>query len=202
MIKRIIDKIISIMLNLYYLSYREKLFYCGKMLKLHFGLRIDHPECIYIGNNVFINSYVWLSANRYSYEENQDILENKPHIVINDNSYIGRFVSISCVDSVYIGKKVLISDRCYIGDIQHNFHNISISIKDQYVTSKGKVSVGDESWIGNNVSILPGVSIGKHCVIGANSVVTHNIPDYSIAVGNPAKIIKQLDNKNDSTNSI
>ena len=53
------------------------------------------------------------------------------------------------------------------------------------------VSIGDGCWIGEKVCILPGVTIGKKCVIGAGSVVTKSIPDYSIAVGNPAKVVKQ-----------
>lgn len=50
-----------------------------------------------------------------------------------------------------------------------------------------------DTWIGTNVSIIGNVNIGKHCVIGANSVVTHNIPDYSVAVGCPARVIKRYD---------
>lgn len=55
------------------------------------------------------------------------------------------------------------------------------------------VFIGDGSWIGTNVVVVGNVHIGKHCVIGANSVVTKNIPDYSIAVGVPAKVVKKYD---------
>ena len=56
----------------------------------------------------------------------------------------------------------------------------------------GGVSIGDDTWIGTNVVIAGTVEIGKHCVIGANSVVTHDIPDYSVVAGCPAKVIKQI----------
>ena len=59
----------------------------------------------------------------------------------------------------------------------------------QKVVQKKPVEIGDGSWIGENVCII-GASVGKHCIIGANAVVTHDIPDYSIAVGSPAKVVK------------
>ena len=71
-------------------------------------------------------------------------------------------------------------------DIQINLDVILLDI----IKFKSKVFIGDNSWIGENVSII-GASIGKNCIIGANSVVTNNIPDYSIAVGSQAKIIKK-----------
>ena len=58
--------------------------------------------------------------------------------------------------------------------------------------SKGPIYIGENSWIGENACIMPNVSIGKGCIIGANSVVTHNIPDYSVAVGCPAKVVKTI----------
>ena len=67
-------------------------------------------------------------------------------------------------------------------------------IKDQTIEFKGEVIIGENSWIGENVSIV-GAKIGKHCVIGANSFVNKDIPDYSIAVGTPAKVIKKISQK-------
>lgn len=58
--------------------------------------------------------------------------------------------------------------------------------------NRGGVSIGDDTWIGTNVVIAGTVEIGKHCVIGANSVVTHDIPDYSVVAGCPARVIKQI----------
>ena len=66
------------------------------------------------------------------------------------------------------------------------------AILNQPIRQNGIVEIGEGSWLGHNACVL-GASIGKHCVIGANSVVTHDIPDYSVAVGSPAKIIRRYD---------
>lgn len=82
----------------------------------------------------------------------------------------------------------------YITDCDHEYRNISVPVIDQGITQKGQtVSIGHGSYIGINAVIVGNVKIGKHCVIGANSVVTHNVPDYSVAVGSPAKVIKKCD---------
>ena len=61
--------------------------------------------------------------------------------------------------------------------------------------SPGPVSIGDGSWLGIKVAVMPNVSIGKGCVIGANSVVTRDVPDYHIAAGAPARVIKAVDER-------
>ena len=96
-----------------------------------------------------------------------------------------------------IEESVLTADRVYISDNIHGYEDVSIPIKNQPIVQKGTVTIGSGSWIGENVSIL-GASIGKHCVIGANSVVTRNIPDYSVAIGSPARVIKRYDMDNNN----
>ena len=83
----------------------------------------------------------------------------------------------------------------YISDNLHGYKDIKTPIWKQPIVQNRDVEIGEGSWIGENVCIL-GVHIGKHCVIGANSVVTHDIPDYSVAVGSPAKVIKRYDFEN------
>ena len=117
-------------------------------------------------------------------------LSDTPEIEIGDEVYIGRFSHIVSVKSVKIGKNVLISDKVYISDNLHEYKDIDIPIKKQKIINKSIVSIGDNSWLGENSCII-GASIGKHCVIGANSVVLSDIPDYSIAVGTPARVIKR-----------
>ena len=84
------------------------------------------------------------------------------------------------------------ADKVFISDASHVFKNVSLPIFSQGMEMVNPVYIGDESWIGENVCII-GAKIGKHCVIGANSVVLHDIPDYSVAVGSPAKVIKKYD---------
>ena len=74
----------------------------------------------------------------------------------------------------------------------HEYKNINLPAKNQGIRIVKKVIIGEGSWLGENVCVC-GASIGKHCVIGANSVVTTDIPDYSVAVGSPAKVVKQFD---------
>lgn len=190
--KRIVDKFLRIHLSLYYYSYKAQMKHCGKNLNLKKGLIIDYPECLHLGDDVTINSDCWLSMGKYTYQKDALDIKASPELKIGDATYIGRFVSISCANRITIGKKVLIADRCYIGDIVHGFEDKSLAIKDQYIRSNGNIEIGDETWIGSNVSILPNVKIGKHCVIGANSVVTKNVPDYHVVAGNPAKTIRKI----------
>jgi len=145
---------------------------------------IEGEEFISLENNVSFNSNVWLLALK-----KEDI---EPRLVVQEGATIGRFAHIVALKDVNIGKNVLIADKVYISDNIHSFEDITQPIIEQEILFKGSVSIGENSWIGENVSIL-GAKIGKHSVIGANSLVNSDIPDYSIAVGSPAKVIKKYD---------
>ncbi len=120
----------------------------------------------------------------------------KPQIIIKDNVSAVDFVHIAATNYVEIGNNVLLASRVYISDHNHGIYKgENQSDPDQppgnhLLDSEQKVIIGDNVWIGQQVSILPGVNIGKGSVIGANSVVTGNIPPYSLAVGAPARVIK------------
>lgn len=114
---------------------------------------------------------------------------------IGRGSEIGERCRISIANSLEIGEKVLLSPNVYITDCDHEYRNVDIPVIDQGVVQKGqKVSVGEGSYIGINAVIVGNVKIGKHCVIGANSVVTKDVPDYGVAVGSPARVIKNMKN--------
>jgi acetyltransferase-like isoleucine patch superfamily enzyme len=98
---------------------------------------------------------------------------------------------ITCIHKVEIGENVLTADRVHISDHSHGFSQITIPIMAQPVTSKGVVRIGDGTWIGENASILS-CSIGRNCVIGSNAVVTRDIPEYCVAVGAPARVVKRF----------
>jgi acetyltransferase-like isoleucine patch superfamily enzyme len=80
----------------------------------------------------------------------------------------------------------------YITDQNHDYTDISVPISQQSQPERAVV-IGDSSWIGFGSVVLPGVTIGRHVVVGANSVVTSDLPDYSVDVGVPARVIKKLD---------
>jgi len=144
--------------------------------------KMEGVEYIQIDDYVFIQSYSWLLALKQE--------KRTPVIKLSSGVTIGRFSHIVAVQKVFIEENVLIADKVYISDNIHEYENIDMPIKNQPIKFKKEVIIGKNSWIGENVSII-GVSVGKHCVIGANSVVTHDIPDYSVAVGSPARVIKR-----------
>lgn len=147
-------------------------------------MRIDQPDSISLHDNIFISNGSWLIGNS----------NKKETLIVHDGVNIGNHVHIVALSCVEIEKSVLIADKVFITDSTHTYENINFPIKDQCMKELAKVIIGEGSWIGENVCVL-GCSIGRHCVIGAGTIVTHDIPDYSVAVGNPAQVIKKYDLK-------
>ncbi|MBW8331762.1 MAG: acyltransferase [Prolixibacteraceae bacterium] len=94
------------------------------------------------------------------------------------------------IGPVTIGNDVMLAQNIVLSGLNHGYEDINIVPHKQPVTKK-KITLEDEVWIGANSVVVAGVTIGKHSVIAAGSVVTKNIPPYSVAVGNPARVIKQ-----------
>jgi acetyltransferase-like isoleucine patch superfamily enzyme len=151
------------------------------------GVNFTHPEFVEIDDNVTINSHVWFSIMPIMGDG------NAPSLKIGKGTYIGRFVQISCVNRIIIENDVLISDRVFICDSLHGYSEINLPVSRQPLYSPGSVEIGSGTWVGIGVAILPNVKIGKNCVIGANTVVTRDIPDYHVAVGIPAHIVGRVD---------
>lgn len=99
---------------------------------------------------------------------------------------------ITAVESVRIGDQVLTANNVYISDNLHAYEDIAIPIMQQPLRVKGAVEIGAGSWLGENAAVI-GARIGRNCVIGANAVVTRDIPDYCVAVGIPARVIRHYD---------
>lgn len=146
-------------------------------------LKIDGGKNIFIGNHVVIEEGTWLASMPLTGIKS-------PRLEIKDGCSLGHFNHVYATQEIIIEENVLTADKVYISDNLHSYQNINIPIKSQSILQNGKVRIGSGSWIGENACIL-GVIIGKQCVIGANSVVTKDIPDYSVAVGIPAKVIKK-----------
>ncbi|WP_342330324.1 acyltransferase [Pedobacter sp. FW305-3-2-15-E-R2A2] len=146
-------------------------------------LKIENGKNILIANNVLIGYKSWLAASPLT-GESECILE------IGEGCSIGNFNHIYSTKQIILEKNVLTADKVYISDNLHGYKNVNLPIIKQPIVQNNIVVIGEGSWIGENVCVL-GVKIGKNCVIGANSVVTKDIPDYCVAVGSPAKIIKR-----------
>ena len=115
-----------------------------------------------------------------------------------NNIQINDFVHIAALKVVRIGNNVLIASKVFITDLEHGSYigneddaDPCSIVKDRQLSSKSVV-IEDNVWLGEHVSVLPGATIGENSIIGANSVVTKSIPPNSIAVGSPAKVIKQF----------
>lgn len=117
-----------------------------------------------------------------------------PCITIGNQCLIRRGVHITASNKITIGNHLLTGTNVLITDNSHgntDYESLHVPPGEREIVSKGFVTIGNDVWLGNNVCILPNVTIGDGVVVGANSVVTHDIPPYAIAVGIPARIIKQ-----------
>ena len=142
---------------------------------------------IHIGEGTMIGPQVALSAGMVP---GQDCVVN-PVVRIGDRCLIGRGSGIVGHFSIDIGDDVWTGHHVYITDQNHGYDNLELPISRQSMPEQ-PVRIGSGSWIGHGSVVLPGADIGEHVVIGANSVVTGRIPDYSVAVGAPARVIKDM----------
>lgn len=166
-------------------KWKKQFAYFGKGASIAYPANVLGFESVSIGDNSVILSH--------SRMLNFQIEGIKPQIHIGRNCYICSYFTILNASSVVLGDDVLVASHVLISSENHGMDPESdLSYAAQPLQSS-PVTIGDGCWIGEKVCVLPGVSIGKKCIIGAGSVVTKSIPDYSIAVGNPARIIKKYD---------
>jgi len=142
-------------------------------------------KSIQIGDNVTIWPWSRIEARRTNM--GQGVIQ------IGDGTVCQPFIHIGSTVSVVIGKGVLIASGVYITDHDHDYTHPDFPPVDNAQVLVAKVTVGDYTWIGERVVVAKGVTIGRSCVIGAGSVVTKDLPDYSMAVGVPARVIKTYD---------
>jgi acetyltransferase-like isoleucine patch superfamily enzyme len=115
----------------------------------------------------------------------------QPTITIGSNVYIGKDVYITSINSITIGDGCVLSDGVYLTDEVHGIDPLLGPIMQQSLHSKGPVTIENQCFLGFRVAILPGVHLGHHCVVGANSTVTHSFPPFSMVAGSPARLIKR-----------
>lgn len=177
----ILDKILARAKALLFYPSQFKLF--SHTSRFVSPLRIDGKRNISIGKKVYIGQQTWLAALPLTNEK-------ECSLIISDGCKIGNFNHIYATKSIVIEKDVLTADKVYISDNSHEYKDVNIPVWKQPIVQKQTVVIGEGSWLGENVCVM-GAKIGKHCIIGANAVVIKDVPDYCIAVGNPARIIKQ-----------
>ena len=138
-------------------------------------------ERLEIGAHVLLEPGVWLTA------------PAPARIRIGSGSFLNLGVMVAAAELVEIGEHCMFANGCFVTDADHRFDDPDMPVPWQGFTSKGPTRLGDNVWCGANVVITGGVSVGERCVIGANSVVTSDIPAFSVAAGAPAKVLKQVE---------
>lgn len=161
---------------------------CGSRVMIEKAVLISNPQFIHIGNNVSIRKGIRLEA---------IVLDpnNPPEIHIGDNVGIEQNVHIVGPGKVIIHDNVSIAANCSLLGGTHPFFNIDSPIKigDRLSGVNSIIEIGSSSLIGIGSIIHMNVRIGRHVVVGANSVVKRSIPDYSVAEGNPAVVVMRYD---------
>jgi acetyltransferase-like isoleucine patch superfamily enzyme len=147
-----------------------------------------NEQFIHIGDHTMLGPGITLSAGMVP---GQQCLSDRV-VVIGDRCLIGRGSGIVGHLQIEIGDDVWTGHHVYITDQNHGYEDLSIPVSQQTQPER-PVIIGNGSWIGHGAVVLPGVTIGEHAVIGANSVVTSDVPAYCVAVGAPARVVRQLD---------
>lgn len=134
-----------------------------------------------VGANTLFEPHVWLTA------------PGPARIRIGSGSFLNVAVMVAAMELVEIGDHCMLANGCFVTDANHRFDDPRLPVPWQGFTSKGPTRLGDNVWLGANVVVTSGVTIGERSVVGANSVVTTDIPPYSIAAGAPARVLRAVE---------
>jgi acetyltransferase-like isoleucine patch superfamily enzyme len=157
---------------------------CGRGVVVCPPCRFGNLRFVHLEDNVIVNRDCWISTVVRAGEP-------PPRLVIEAGASIGMGATIAAAREVVLGEHVMLARNVYIADHGHAFEDVQTPSMLQGIRDVRPVSIGDGVWLGQNVCVLPGVRIGRHSVIGANSVVTRDVPDFCVAVGMPARVVKR-----------
>ncbi len=173
----------------------------GKDVRIGVGVKIVNPQYISIGNNVLIDDHATLIARGHggiSIGSNihindrayLDTEREEGYIIVHNDVYIGTGTTLFGHSGMEIGEHALLAQNITITPYSHIFED-----PDDYIINQGghtrKVTIGKDAYLGMNVCVLYSADVGQGSVIGSGSVVVKSIPPYSVAVGNPAKVIRK-----------
>jgi acetyltransferase-like isoleucine patch superfamily enzyme len=183
------------------LLYRGLFRNCGPGLILGRGVTIRHADKISLGRDVVIDDFCVLDG-RGAGEEGlvieDEVIINRGTIVqskfgairIGTGTNIGAGCHLCAMGGIDIGEAVLITGSCTISGGRYHTESLDTPIMQQGAYTRGPISIGRGCWLGMKVLVLDGVSIGQGCAIGAGAVVNHDLPEYAVAAGVPAQVIR------------
>jgi acetyltransferase-like isoleucine patch superfamily enzyme len=134
-----------------------------------------------IGEGTLLEPHVWITAPGHA------------RVAIGEGSFLNLGVMVASMALVEIGSHCMLANGCLVTDANHRFDDFHKPITWQGFDSKGPTRIGENAWLGAHVVVTSGVSIGERCVIGANSVVTEDIPPFSLAAGVPARVLRRIE---------
>lgn len=133
-----------------------------------------------IGRHALFEPNVWITA------------PGSARVRIGEGTFLNMGVMIASEQLVEVGAHCMLANGCFVSDSSHRYDDPEKPVTWQGFQSKGPTRIGDNCWLGVGVVVTSGVTIGERCVIGANSVVTKDLPPFSIAAGAPAKVIREI----------
>jgi len=158
----------------------------GKDVYIEPGVVINRPRFVQVGNHVRIKRNTSINLHPKNKKAKGTLLFIGDDVIISESCFISACNRITIEENVGISPNVMIIDNSRKpGDIDRPSKEQDLKI--------GYVHIGADSWIAYGACVLPNVTIGKHCIIGALSVVNKDIPSYSVAVGAPARVVKRFD---------
>jgi len=134
-----------------------------------------------VGAGVLLEPGVWITA------------PGAARVRIGAGSFLNLGVMVAAQELVEIGEHCMLANGCFVSDASHRFEDPALPVTWQGFDSKGPTRIADNCWLGANVVVTSGVSIGERCVIGANSVVTSSIEPFSLAAGAPARVLRRIE---------
>lgn len=159
---------------------------CGRNLHIGKDVKFGNPGKISFGNNCDVADYVVFAPLVSNCGQ-----EYPSTITVGNNVHFGTQNRIAAKDSVVIEDNVLFAAFVHVTDHSHEYHDVSRPISLQGVMGKGKIVIKEGSWLAFGCHILSGVTVGEHSVVAANSVVTKDVPAYSVVAGNPARVVSR-----------
>jgi len=191
-------------IDLYLSGFRGYSLFKNYKIKVENDVCIPFPETVIFKGECVIKAYSQIKSSKKS----QIILGQNTMICsfttieaaggfvkIGDNVTVGEYSTIQGQGGVVIEDNVLLASHVHFISNHHTYEDITIPIKNQ-LNIPSLITIKENTWIGINVTILGGVTIGKNSVIGTGSVVKNSIPDFCVAVGNPARVVKKYDIEN------